>query len=256
MEILGQSTKTVTHQPYIHLGYVAGTSRHIFWIPLIPAIIFLAVGIRQLHLHKKRYRKASILAIVGAFLFLLMSVGLFLDKPHIPSGIRTQVNYHVLSIAFSLYASEYDDRLPTSQQWCDLLKGFYDQEPNPFIMGDLKVGESAYAMNENVVNVKYEDIPRDVVLLFETGLGIEQERNTSILLRPFAKEWDNSKDYKVFRDCWNQVGGPQDITTDYHNGEGVCVLFGDGHTEFVPADNIQKLKWHPDEIEMPLKELK
>jgi len=45
---------------------------------------------------------------------------------------------------------------------------------------------------------------------------------------------------------WNQVGGPEILTTDNHQGDGCNVVFVDTHVEFVKARDIEYLKWKPD----------
>ena len=42
---------------------------------------------------------------------------------------------------------------------------------------------------------------------------------------------------------WNQVGGPELLTTDNHNGKGCNVLFNDLTVEFVKTEELAKLKW-------------
>ena len=42
---------------------------------------------------------------------------------------------------------------------------------------------------------------------------------------------------------WNQVGGPDILTTENHRGEGCNIVFADGHTEFVRTEDIDSLKW-------------
>ncbi len=42
---------------------------------------------------------------------------------------------------------------------------------------------------------------------------------------------------------WNQVGGPEILTVDNHQGEGCNVLFVDGHVEFVKSPGLPQLRW-------------
>ena len=39
---------------------------------------------------------------------------------------------------------------------------------------------------------------------------------------------------------------PELLTTEYHDGQGCNVAFGDGHTEFVISDRIDELYWGPE----------
>ncbi len=252
MEILGQSTKATTQHPYMHLGYLAASNRDVFMIPLIPGLLLLVFGSLQLYFRKKRYFKASIASIIGGLIFLTMAISFFFDKPNIPSRILTSINYHALHISLSSFAKENDNNLPDSKHWCDLLISGTYAEPKYFTLSGVKEGESAYALNENVLNLTLSEIPADMVLLFETNLGIEEERTGSFLSRDYVKSLGIEKDHKIFQNRWNQVGGAEDITTEYHKGEGACVLFAGGHCEFVKTGDIATLKWHPGESEMPL----
>jgi prepilin-type processing-associated H-X9-DG protein len=42
---------------------------------------------------------------------------------------------------------------------------------------------------------------------------------------------------------FNQVGGPELLTTDNHNGKGCNVLFADNTVEFVKTEELANLKW-------------
>lgn len=46
---------------------------------------------------------------------------------------------------------------------------------------------------------------------------------------------------------WNQVGGPELLTTDNHNGKGCNVLFNDLTVEFVKTEELAKLKWKAEQ---------
>ncbi len=49
------------------------------------------------------------------------------------------------------------------------------------------------------------------------------------------------------RTGWNQAGGPELLTTEYHNGEGCNVGFGDGHVAYIRSDELDDLYWGPEE---------
>ena len=44
------------------------------------------------------------------------------------------------------------------------------------------------------------------------------------------------------------VGGPEDLTTEHHGGEGCNVAFCDGHVEFVRREELKNLKWDVEEV--------
>ena len=123
-------------------------------------------------------------------------------------------NLHGLDYALKEHAKEHDGQLPSAAIWCDAVGKIYpsglknDMDPND-------EGLSNYAFNINLSELKLAELPKDVVLLFET---------------PLAK---------------NPVGGPELIKADGHPRKGCFVLFGDMHVEFVRAEDFNDLRWKP-----------
>jgi len=161
-------------------------------------------------------------------------------------------NLKGLSSAMIVYANDYDDTLPI-ENWCDLLIEEADVSPKSFICpeSDAIEGESSYAINKNIAGMKLTDRPADVVLFFETDMGVENgPRNTSITTRrhyEFLNEFGDVYDENtlVYKDRFNQIGGPEDLLIR-HSGRGLSgcnVAFADGHVEFVTEDRIAELKW-------------
>jgi hypothetical protein len=124
-----------------------------------------------------------------------------------------------------IYANDYDNKLPTSSQWCDLLIKYADVNERTFLCaGAFNCGGtrccrvisgkklSSYALNKNIEKLEAK-VPLDMVLLFETRPG------------------------------WNQSGGPEILSTDNHRGEGCNILFNDMHVAFVKAEDLNNLKW-------------
>jgi hypothetical protein len=114
------------------------------------------------------------------------------------------------------YAGDYDGQYPTADKWCDLLMTTSSvADTKQFICrgSDAKIGESSYALNKNIAGKKASEIPEDIVLLFEAEKG------------------------------WNQVGGPELLTLENHDGEGCNVLFGGLHVTFVKKERIADLNW-------------
>jgi prepilin-type processing-associated H-X9-DG protein len=122
-------------------------------------------------------------------------------------------NMSGLGKAMLIYANDYDDEFPTQTGWCDLLMKYAEMPREGFRCKGALEGPCNYAMNKNVWNFNKRDVPPDMVVLFETHPG------------------------------WNQVGGPEILTTDNHQGEGCNVLFIDNHVEFVKTKDLKKLKW-------------
>jgi prepilin-type processing-associated H-X9-DG protein len=126
------------------------------------------------------------------------------------------INLSGLNIAMMCYANDYKNMYPTSSKWCDLLIEKSGVSPKQFqCKGALHDGRCNYAMNKNIEKLGYK-APADMVVLFESGPG------------------------------WNQNGGPELLTTDNHKGEGCNVLFVDSHVEFVKIEDIGNLKWTAD----------
>lgn len=116
-----------------------------------------------------------------------------------------------------LYANDNDGKYPTSDKWCDLLlQGDYVTKEQFKCPRDQK-GPCSYAINKNIVGMKLSDVPSDCVVLFESTPG------------------------------WNQVGGPEILTTENHGGKGCNVMFCDFDVEFVKTEKLGKLKWKVEE---------
>lgn len=163
-----------------------------------------------------------------------------------------------IDAAIKLYANDYEDQLPTPESWCDLLVIQYDVDPRTFggqrELCDATWGESAYALNKNVVGMKLSKIPSEVVLLFETTYGrTESERDTPRETRDYfwtVYDPNNRRDVSkgddlVYKDRWNQIGGKEILTTEYHAGKGCHVLFADGTVKFVKTKHLATLRWEP-----------
>jgi len=154
----------------------------------------------------------------------------------LPPELSCGTNLSGIGKAMLVYANEYNDRLPTPSQWCDLLISHEGVPPRAFQCrgpqrqlsrtlyplewrlcvrhrtASLREGPCSYAMNEHGASVSAEP---DVVLCYEAKPG------------------------------WNQVGGPELLTTDYHEGRGCNIMFCDTHVEFVPTKRLGQLKWKP-----------
>ncbi len=118
-------------------------------------------------------------------------------------------NLSVLGKAIHLYVQ---DRNFPLEEWCDaLITGGY-VIPQTFICpsSPAQVGESSYALNENLLSATGPD----VVMIFETTPG------------------------------WNQVGGANLLSAESHAGEGCNICYADGHVEFVETEDIPALVWN------------
>lgn len=151
--------------------------------------------------------------VVLVVLFYLF--GSFATSPRREYAYRIicHVNLNTLGVAMQFYASEYDNKYPIADKWCDVLLQRGGAREELFVCkGAFKKGNKEpchYAINPNCE----PNSPPDMVLLFETKGG------------------------------WNQFGGPEILATENHKGEGCCVLFNDGQVEFVKPELIAELKW-------------
>ena len=205
----------------------------------------------------KKHRWEGFFTALGSIFLILLAWGFIMPtmgrvRP-IAKHIVCAINLRGMGTAFIVYANEYNDELPTFENWCDLLIMKADCRPRTFVCSSSGVleGESSYVLNENVAGMKLSEIPEDVVLLFETSIDqSETERNFSITSRKYFKdnpEWFDHYDesMKVRKSRWNQVGGPEVLTTENHQGRGCNILFADGHAEFVFVEEIPSLRWKP-----------
>jgi len=109
------------------------------------------------------------------------------------------------------YNNDYDGNFPTPTKWCDLLQKNEVETIEEFLRcRGASEGPCNYAINKAIPD---PPVPPDMVVLFESHPG------------------------------WNQSGGPEILTTDYHEGEGCNVLFADWHVKFVKTKDLGELKW-------------
>jgi hypothetical protein len=145
------------------------------------------------------------------------------------------------------YTHDYDGRLPPGDKWCDILIQLEYVPPQQFVcaQSDSVVGESDAAINKNVAGKRINEFPADVVLLFETSFGRNQTGRKGLLNnRAYCQTLpcDNG-DRKVYEHRWNQAGGPEILTTSYHDDKGCWVAFCDTRVAFVKTSEVSRLKW-------------
>ena len=193
------------------------------YLSALPAIILGIVALVIISQNRGRL-KGTGMAVTGIALpVLLIPVFAVLMGILMPALARTRQiafrmvcgqNMSQLGRAMLLYANDYDVKFIVHSEWCDILIEHAEVAPATFrCKGALQQGRCHYAMNKNVANFSKMDIPPDMVVLFETHPG------------------------------WNQVGGPELLTTDNHQGEGCNILFADNHVEFIKTRDLKKLKW-------------
>jgi len=174
--------------------------------------------------------------------------------PHCPSP-PCHLKMSMLGGAIITYNKIYGE-IPAPNKWCDLIMEYIVDEERLFLCpeSDAIKGESSYAMNKNLAGMKIENIPNDVVVLFETDLG----KNTwkcPRRTRASYKESEHSKEYgdeKVWKYRWNQSGGPEIITTSRHtrykgHSSFCCYVNHNSRDHLsvrcVPREDANNLKW-------------
>jgi prepilin-type processing-associated H-X9-DG protein len=197
-----------------------------------------------------RSRENNRVFIVFLVFALISFLVLFLrsrDYSEMPPHIICGTQLKGLGIAMHVYAGNDDHGRITPDKWCDLLtEGRYGQRAEDFLCpssGAIR-GESSYAMNINVAD-NFRAVRPDIVLLFETNFGTDPNGRQALLKdrRCFPSLRYGDPETRVHRLRWNQLGGPEILTTENHKGKGCNILFVDGRVEFVKTKNLSKLKW-------------
>lgn len=165
-----------------------------------------------------RSRRAIIAIVLSATVLLIFILGLIAPtftpyRP--PPQLHCQVHIRNIRTAIIVYAEENNGRLPKSDTWCDLLKPYVYNPDESFVCPETKKEQCSYSFNMNVSGMKLDEIPPDVVLLFESKPG------------------------------WNRVGGPELLNVNNHDGKGCSVSFANGQQDFIKTEHIDTLRWEP-----------
>ncbi|MCP4607167.1 MAG: DUF4190 domain-containing protein [Planctomycetes bacterium] len=194
-------------------------------ITALPAMIMGIVAIVKINRYPQKL-KGNGLAIAGiclpVALLPVMAMLMGILMPFLmPALVRTrhiayrkvcEANLSGIGKAMIIYSGDYDEKFPTPSKWCDLLIEKTGITPINFQCKGAGKGRCNFALNRNV-EILGTSSPPDMVLLFETYPG------------------------------WNQVGGPEILSTQNHNGQGCNVLFVDNHVEFVKKSSLGRLRW-------------
>ncbi|MHC4232992.1 MAG: hypothetical protein ACYSUS_09030 [Planctomycetota bacterium] len=200
--------------PAVIAGYMIDKYFHDFF-----AIILIILPIMGICLWAYTYYSKTRLTFID--LLVLMSIVALLLSIVLPmrsDGCKSYLNLcksnvHHLYLSLLSYADDHDNNWPTQDSWCASLLN--EDEDIKYILkchGD-KQGLYSYAINSEVLKLKPNDLPSNIVVLFESIPG------------------------------GYQTGGSDLLTTENHQNRGCVVVFGDGHVEFVLKDKIENLKW-------------
>lgn len=201
---------------------------------------------------KKREAKAEILTILIVVAVILLAVSIL--GPRIPHPLPYRVicgsNMSGLTKAITVYANDHKT-VPPANEWCDILilRDYATVKQFVCRQSDAIVGESSYAINENVAGRQLAQFDPNVVLLFETDFGIDSRGRLELLKnRAWYSTWPRGQpDTKVYKNRWNQAGGPAILTTMHHYTKehgGACnVALVSGRVYIVRTKDLNKLKW-------------
>lgn len=242
---------------YMSLSYVC-----VLFALRLSAIAGLFIGILAIVKIKKssgmlKGKGFALVGIASAAALLILGYLDLAPRPSTPSSAtQCSINLRALGKAFLIYTSDYDSTYPTDN-WCDSLIMYCEVTPRTFICSSssAKLGECSYAFNKNLAGKKIKEIPKDVVLLFETNSGKDSANKQEFLgnrefykaLSPYRMNANLLEgcraSEKVYKLRWNQVGGLEILTNENHNGNGCFVVFHSGHVEFVKTEQLEDLKW-------------
>jgi len=189
------------------------------WTSMFSLLFGLIAGIIADHriCRSKGLLTGRSFSISGTILSLILIISLLIPTGHPPREyalrVVCSVNLKSLGEAMQTYASNFGNKYPAADKWCDLLLQNTKITEKHFVCrGAFRKGDKGrchYAMNPNCE----PNSPPDIVLLFETKGG------------------------------WNQFGGPELLTFENHKGKGCSILFNDGHVESIEPYELDKLKW-------------
>jgi len=266
--IIGNHFGTIYTDTSVGLNVVAGVVAAVLtMVSLLLSLAAVLMGIIAIvTIPFFRQKLNGYAPALGGILLPILALGLFMPTQGrlTPANSRIMCAFYLRGLGRDIeeFAEQHEGKLPSENNWCDLLITEADSPASYFCcrMSKAKVGESSYALNKNVAGMKLSEIPDDVVLLFETNLGrTESDRDTPLSSRASYEllhfYWEQRELYrgrqekgtqeKVYKDRWNQVGGPEILTTENHNNRGVNILFADGHAEFVQTKDLSNLRWKP-----------
>jgi hypothetical protein len=179
-------------------------------------VSFIALVTGFFNKHRLLNVAAACLGLIIAYFAGITFMTTIARKRHAAREISC-FNLNALGYKLKNYGIEYSGQLPHKTNWCDELITFDSNTSDELRKGWVKNDEglSEFAFNANLSNMKRAELPKDVVLLFETKL---------------AK---------------NPAGGAELITSENHPLKGCFVLFGDMHIAFVRAEDFNSLRWKP-----------
>ena len=192
----------------------------------VTALVGLILGIVALVKIKNSQGRLSGngLAIGGiatsAIFLLLVPIGAAMLLPALAQAKARAQQVHCvnnakqLCLAVRMYASDNNDHLPATTNWCDAIQP-YVGTPKVFQCSADSQPRSAFAYNRKLDGLKEVNINPQTVLLFESSTG------------------------------WNEAGGPEIFSPHKHSKTTIVVGFADGSVQRLPRSQLDSLRWEP-----------
>ena len=159
--------------------------------------------------------------IVGLLFLGTILLGIFLPAIGAPRqaamNAMSMSSLRQVSVAAASYASDYNDYLPRSSDWVDLLDAYVEDADALVSLPRSPEQGRAYAMNRLLDGLRYADVsdPAHTVLFYEAQFG-----------SPLA-------------------GGSELLPAQPRHQHGYVIVFVDGHIENVIPEALDSLAWQP-----------
>lgn len=203
-----------------HFLYWQGTlsipSLALFILPVCLSIVTVAVmAAKRKKLKIWGYTIGTILIFGFLSIWLIPSIACARER-HMSEVCVS--NLQTLYKIMNGYAKEHNGHLPSVNQWCDLLIDYDKSFPKDVLRCPAaRYGTCNYTINKNLEGFRLVDVPRDVVLFYESHGG------------------------------WNLAGGPE-MLEPRHSGGRICfILLVDGTVRSygVKFPYNDPLRWKP-----------
>ncbi|MCH8165764.1 MAG: DUF4190 domain-containing protein [Planctomycetes bacterium] len=161
--------------------------------------------------------------LIAGLIVGFLAIGPLLLMPSLSAGRQAAQNIvsmnslRQVGLAAESYAMDYNDYLPRSDDWVDLLDGYVQDADAVVSLSRSPEQGRAYAMNRLLDGLRYADVsdPERTVLFYEAQFG-----------SPLA-------------------GGPELLPAQPRHHHGYVIVFVDGHIENVIPEAIDSLVWQP-----------
>ena len=145
------------------------------------------------------------------------------------------------------HAGEHNGNIPDGDKWCDQIMASSDHMLNSLtnLGTDCVPGESLYAFNKAASGMKLDELPDDLVLIFEVEAPEnEGERNFPVEKRAFYADYEYKSNHTemVYKDRWNISSGPERILLRPNLGSATIITAGN-RPRRISYDKLHELRW-------------